>query len=741
MGKLFNHMTTVVHQTPSIPDEQLAIKKRQWLLLPTIAYKILVPIEREQSLNFFQQTILRLFLSGNKKAGYIAEKLLLKEELVQYIINELTEQEYLEKGEVVTQKGKDVLSELETPYELKTGYIFFDLLTRTYWDQFVLADDLHFASAEFERNGMRKIEMGRLDAPKKRTALVLPPVDEQMVQPSAVDALTVLNRYRTRLKSLQQGYLYGEQGNETFLKGIEKVQFLEEPIPVYVTTFIYMSADVLNKSQWEVCHPFGGGPSAKLRDHINDMRDHNQLLLSHITDLVSDTLRTSDIEREENMSREDQGALHYLKDLFGHKLLAYPTVISHGQQLYKKFVDLQKLMQQENRGSHFDDIQSKLSTFFIQSAEIIEETLYIMRHLEKVKDQKRVQGYPSILSKHRFKNADLLADIAAGHLKFNGYHDEEENVFKRFLAVSMGEVKYIEQSKKLQPLVAYHLLSAREQYDHPFHQMATSFPIFIPFLDRLVHKRNEFAHTTDVTYYIETTDKVFFYTLKILSILLDLEFHEDVLMSQVNYEQDELIIDKKERLLCEQNVDLNISSTIRTHASLFKSLTDMHYFRKTRNHHFAIKATSVLEELFNLLLDRVSLNGAEKWIKRDGRHTLHVMKPILRKYGFVLKPESLPQSFTRVNTQKLKLDVQLLKGSVLSRKVYAFLAAMCVQKDPSWAELAKLYPHLIPFIAGISDKRKHGHVVLEDEEMVQMEEQIFEFVRVIEPFIKLEKAV
>ncbi len=732
-------MTPVVHQTPSIQDEKLTINKRKWILLPTIAYKILVPIEKEQRLNFFQQTILRLCLSGYKTAGYISDKLLLKEELVQYIIGELMDQELLEKNGIVSKKGQEALDELNKPYELKIGYIFFDLLTRTYWDQFILTDDLHYASAEFG-DYTRKIEMGRIDAPKKRQALVLPPLNEQFNRPTALDALTVINRYGNRLKGLQQGIMYSKEENIPFLpRNIEKVEFLEEAIPIYLTTFIYMAADVLNKSNWEVCHPFGGGPSAKLQDYLNNLRNTNENLRDHIKDLVEETLRTSNIERQENMSKEELGTRQYLKEVLGHEILMYPSVVSQAQRLCQKFNDLQKLMKQTNRGSNFDDIQTQLSTFLIQSAEIIEETLFVMRHLHKVRDQKRVLSYNTILSKHRFKNADLLADVAK-LIGFIDYPTKEEQVFHRFLAVAMGDVKYVDQSKKLQALVAYHLLAARDQLDHPFHQLAKTFPICIQYFERLMNKRNEFAHTTDTTYYIKTTDKVFLYTLKIISVLLELPFNEAVVAQQVKYEQDELLIDKKERLLCEKTVDLKTSSTIRTQQKLFKALVDVHYYRKTRNHHFVLKATAVLEELFNLWLNQISLQDAGRFIKRDGRQTLYVMERMLNEYGFVVNIERLPQSFTHTNTQKLKLEVQKLKDSVLSRKVYAFLASICAHKNIRWAELAKAYPNLILLTAEISDKRKHGHVVLEDEEMLEIEEKLFDFIKKIEPFIVLQKA-
>lgn len=124
----FDSRTPIIYQNPCVKGVKISNDKKLWLLLPMIAYKVLVPYPKDKELNIFQETILKLFLSGNKSDEYIAEKLLLDKKLVNFIKEQLIESNLLTKEGLVTNKGKKLLDDTEGEYDLKIGYVFYDLV-------------------------------------------------------------------------------------------------------------------------------------------------------------------------------------------------------------------------------------------------------------------------------------------------------------------------------------------------------------------------------------------------------------------------------------------------------------------------------------------------------------------------------------------------------------------------------------------------------------------------------------
>ena len=89
MAKSYSNLTLC--QNPSPFDGKISEANKKWILLPAKTYKVLVPYPKDKELNFFQETILSLFKSGNKTVDYLSKKLLLKSELIEFIIKELEE--------------------------------------------------------------------------------------------------------------------------------------------------------------------------------------------------------------------------------------------------------------------------------------------------------------------------------------------------------------------------------------------------------------------------------------------------------------------------------------------------------------------------------------------------------------------------------------------------------------------------------------------------------------------------
>ena len=98
----------------------------------------------------FQEVILKLLRTKNMKSEEIAEKLCLEKELVDFVTKELTNKDYL-KDRTLTETGKKLLQESGDIFDYKDGYVFYNYLTKSYEEIFVLDED-YFQTMTAKRN-------------------------------------------------------------------------------------------------------------------------------------------------------------------------------------------------------------------------------------------------------------------------------------------------------------------------------------------------------------------------------------------------------------------------------------------------------------------------------------------------------------------------------------------------------------------------------------------------------------
>ncbi|MEB9458420.1 hypothetical protein [Bacillus anthracis] len=731
MAKLFDRMTPVVHQSPDESKKEILDERKKWLLLPTIAYKVLVPYKKERQLNLFQETILKFCLSGYKTADYIADKLILTPELVRYILEELKQQNLIDENGLVTQIGKDVLAEQNESYELKIGYIFFDVLRESFWDTFVFDNDFKIVGSEFGEN-YRRLDLGKSGRPVyKRATVIKSELEKYPEPPTSLAILSVLNKHQRRQKNILRGS-YSDVNDKEFLPcNIEKVQFLGEARPIYLTTFAYMPSDFINNIHWKVCHPFGSGVSQKLRDALEKaMADNQQMLKDDIQDLVTHSLRTSQRDLQEVNDSESKEAYDYLTSMLSVNVTRYPATFESLRTLYRKFKELSIANSKENKGKSFEEVQSKLGTYVIQCYQAIEEALYAVKELYK-------DFFIDYLTKYPAKNAEVLGEIAK-QCGFVDFKAEADKVFRRFFCLSKGAVLHVDDSKDMRALVGLNLLIAKSVNEHPFWRMAQKHPRFIIYIQCLGKLRNDFGHTTENTYEFKKVEMIFQDTLNIVSILLeDLTFNSLYKPEFDNLNEEALVMEAKVRLLSEKTVEMKIGSAIRSFPILFNNLTDVNYFKMKKNDHFIMKCTSSFETLLNEILPFI-VNGTEGiHVEKMGEENLKKVCKQIEKYGFTFNVEQMPTSFKRVNMKKLHFTIEKLKSSVLNVKLYAILLSGAVEKKEILQKIAHEYPEFFETIIRISDKRGHGtNVVLTDEEITECAIELFTLFKCVLPILK-----
>lgn len=698
----FDSRTPIIYQNPYVKGVKISNDKKLWLLLPMIAYKVLVPYPKDKELNIFQETILKLFLSGNKSDEYIAEKLLLDKKLVNFIKEQLIESNLLTKEGLVTNKGKKLLDDTEGDYDLKIGYVFYDLVNKNYNDTFVFDTELGFVNSRFGEN-TRKFDYGSVGKPREAKAYVVKTsvVDYNTV-PNNVDILNVCIRHNRRMTSLSRGGYYSSNDQERLPKNLEKVKFLGDILPVYVATYIYLPDDLQNRSYWQICHPFFGGTSIRLRENIEIISHNteNKHIKDELNRLIQDSLRVDIKEINLANKKNDKESSEFIINILSNNILEYP-------EIFNKLIRVKNILNQiqisnKNKGKNHEDIQKKLGDCLIYMHESIEETLYRLKcnYSDYFNDK--------VITNDMSKNSEILSLIA----KEQGFEDNS-NIFRIIFNLKKGNIKFAAtgENKELKSILAVNLLIAKEFNDHPFKILGQRVPAAIRFLYDLLNRRNINKHTVYENDDIIQVENTFLRVLYILSILfenLHFNYNENVTFYREGFNSTD--IESKLRIASEAIVEGELGLIIRDYDVINKTLIEAHIAMKSYNQDFIVHCSKCLENLF-LLIDRSVINiNAKNIIPTSINEHLNYLQQELKNsdYSFNFNINDLDSSFTNVDPRKIKNTFTKLDQGVLSTRIYVMLYSGIVSYNKIIDEISKETPDILLLSDLINKNRGHG---------------------------------
>ena len=266
MEKSFNNRTSVIYQNPQHPRNYKMVKRR-WLMVPMCEYKVSVPYPKPNTLNLFQMTILKLLVSGSKDDDYIAKALCLNIELVSFIVDELEQYKLINSRRRVTESGLKLVREGAESYDIKTGYVYYNYVTKTFMDAFVPDDKRTEVETGSRREGTISFDLGTVADREWHKGTVVNVDTSATIMPSPYDVLAICKRHNRRTRNL--GFIEEESDeivsmadaevtNGTSEKSdlpweIQSVKMLGSQKDVYVATYMFMAADdILNRSKLQV---------------------------------------------------------------------------------------------------------------------------------------------------------------------------------------------------------------------------------------------------------------------------------------------------------------------------------------------------------------------------------------------------------------------------------------------------------------------------------------------------------
>lgn len=708
MERSFNNRTSVIYQKPMHPKNYKIIKKR-WILVPMCEYKVSVPYPKPNTLNLFQMTVLRLLINGSKDDTYIAEKLCLHEELVSFVVDELKRYQLIDERRRVTAKGLELVRTGSESYEIKTGYIYYNYVTKTFMDAFV-PDDKHNEIETGNRYDSRvKFDLGTVANRKWQNGTILNVDTSATVEPTPYDVIAICKKHnrRTRnlgfmdedtddIKSMVEAEKEKNRGEDMDLpREIQSVKMLGTQKDVYVVTYLFMAADdVINRSKLQVCYPFGEGTSANLVECVDKLshKKENTELKNEILGLKDDVFGMSDAEldavREGHSDAEKK-----IKRILSDKIDDYPAVKDALLSVESSFLLVQELLE-ANKGSNKDIIKKNLDDYIVNNYNLLASILtYTAKEYDYFTD---IQ-----LANHVEQNAVLLKELS----RKQGFVVADGRDADKFFRVKSRAVKEAANAsqQQLNALFAYNLIVADHFLGHPFYKLAKKVPELVPYLSRLRDLRNDSVHPNEMPQEFKWVSSYRKKNMYIAFLLLNgLQFNDDR-----EEEQDGSSGSKEKLVKATREAELSCESIyteyFQRNGNIANQLRNLQLENLLKGENYPKRASAVFEAIFKEILSRRLVLDGIKTVKDSSKQELR--EELLKEMqGFGFDVTDIPFYY---KDRVFATFRDYTKGTLINL-FYVWYYSERIKVDGMLKDLSGRCPEFIKLIDEIHNNRGHS---------------------------------
>ena len=699
---------------PKIPEGYFrAGYEKQAVVLPMRACKVLVPYPKDDALNLFQETILKLLNCGAKEEKWLAEKLSLDPSLVEVVIKELYERKLITKSRNITEEGTRFLEDESLSYDMKTGYVFYDYVSKSYMDAFI--PDSKFKPSEIRNRkkdaGIIQFYFDSTDPNSHYEAAVVTKADkpEHEINPSIYDVLKVCRKQRNRERMMFSGN-YTEEKDEDIVRFAhsDKVSLLNDNKDVYVATYIVIpTGDIVNKSNMQVLYPFGEGFSSQLIDPIKSIANYpeNDTLKDAIDELKKKQTELTENEKQKNRTYSDE-VIKRMDAILSVNVQNYPYVSRRALEVESKRENILRLIK-ENKGKNWETINSNINDYILAVYRLLAASLI------DVADKNNY--YKNYLNSDPKHNAVTLKEIALQC----GFADDE--VLEKYLRVKKGRVigaygsEGAKSSEEVCALVALNLLEAKDNLEHPFYRLAKVYPTFVADTFRLTCLRDDGMHGNDIEYnfkHVEGLGKKYF---KVVSLLLEgLSFDEEQFKLDESVLIDENSI--KHRKAAEHQVESLFTRDVNRYPGLTNKLVEL-IEEQTYGEEFLKNPTSrnisktgesyptyvaetiefIFKELCQRRIEKKALSKLEIYTDEYGEKLLRQFN----NQGFNVK--SIPY----YSSQNISKSFGNYKMGTLQSNFYVWYFSELERPDNIINELVEVCPNFVQVISDAIDAREH----------------------------------
>lgn len=455
--------------------------KARWVLWPVFAWRVVVPIPKQRTLNMFQRAALGLARAGVCRVVDVAERLMIAPDLVGLVTQELRSMGMLDHAGAPTKRGLEALDDIEQdpPDDARVGHVLSDPFTGKLWPRF-LAGDLPLADVEADEEGRPILLSGSAGDPwKDRTFGVLPGSRDRvlMARPSAREVLRAARRDRRQRD-------FDDSDDDRDVPRVQRVSFVDERTQPYL---LALRVRRHPSGDWMVDDPFGHGEAMDLRARLEERLDTQAGLRKWLAPLIgSDTSSptVAQLQREAAWKVEERLTL----------------AIRQHDPVHERLVAMQRALLE---ASVDDAPLDKWDDVLVKAQRAVERVLHTVHGVLR---DVTSPLYTALAESDRALNRKHL-DAIAVELGFKAPLPETLSSVRR------GKVQHAEQgmSGSLRPLLVLALLAAGRDDGHPLHRAAGSHPDLLHRMDALASARDRAAHDgaetwlKQVDHHVETT--------------------------------------------------------------------------------------------------------------------------------------------------------------------------------------------------------------------------------------------
>ena len=668
-----------------------------------------VPYPKPNALNLFQMTILRLLISGSKDDVYIAGKLCLHEELVAFVIDELKRYQLIDERRRVTAKGLELVQTGTESYEIKTVYVYYNYVTKTFMDAFIPDDKHNEVETGSRYDGRIKFDLGTVAKREWKNGIILNVDTSATVTPTPYDVIAICKKHnrRTRnlgfmdedtddIKTMAEAEEEKNRGEDMDLPWeIQSVKMLGTQKDVYVATYLFMAADdVINRSKLQVCYPFGEGTSANIVECVDKLshKKENTELKNEILGLKDDVFGMSDAELDA-VRKGHSDAEKMIKRILSDKVDDYPAVRDALLSVESSYLLVKELLE-ANKGSNKDIIKKNLDDYIVNNYNLLASILtYTAKEYDYFTDAQ--------LANHVEQNAVLLKELS----RKQGFAVADGRDADKFFRVKSRTVKEAANAsqQQLNALFAYNLIVADHFPEHPFYKLAKNVPELVPYLSRLRDLRNDSAHPNEMPQEVKWVSSYRKKNMYIAFLLLNgLQFNDDG-----EEEQDGNSGSKEKLVKAMRDAELSCESIYTEYfqrsGNIANQLRNLQFENLLKGENYPNRASEVFEAIFKEILSRRLFLDGVKEVK-DSSKPEQREELLKEMQGFGFDVTDTPFYY---KDRVLATFRDYTKGTLITL-FYAWYYSESIKADGMLKDLSGRCPEFIKLIDEIHNNRGHS---------------------------------
>ena len=323
--------------------------KRELLLWPVWAYRVVAPKIVNHNVNVLQKVVLGMCRVGETRIRKMDEKLNLGSDLVAHVFNELIMKGLIANDGTLTERAKDFYKEDELEdAEQTVGYVFQDPWSGSLWHRFH-EDPFNYSIETQENNNSDGLilKLGTTGSPKMIPAFrVFPPEECVPSTPNSREILFAVQKYKRLLKNKRYAL---KQNNRQPIHDIpdevyevNRISVIEEePVPLYLLSAIHLNQKNSQSKTWFATDPFGLGESWDMRVQIEEILSDIPSLQDKINKFIGEEISAGIDNYEQFMKNIEEKAVLSLEKIFSKEMYNCPGLFESLLSLQSRYNEYQ----------------------------------------------------------------------------------------------------------------------------------------------------------------------------------------------------------------------------------------------------------------------------------------------------------------------------------------------------------------------------------------------------------------